>query len=500
MKKPLKNNLPAKFMAMIVLLIFSQAASPQKGLTLNDALSVAESNSPSLKRSQLGLIRSQENLNAQRAALKSAFSLNITPFSYTQGRTLNEQFATYSTSRNMTSSASFNVVQPIIATDATLSLVNRFKFSDVYTKRDDPYYEKSTNAFDNNLTLSLDQPIFTYNRTKLQLKELEFNLENTQISHVLSRLQLERQVTQSFYTVYQQQQSLDISMSAYKNMQESYEITRAKAQAGLAADVELYQAELNLANSRSDYENRLVSLENAKDDFKLLVGMSLFDDFVAVPDITVDTISIDIGFAIEQGLRNRLELRQRQISIETSQFDMIRTMALNEFKGSVGLSVGLAGDNENLLQVYNQPNSNQSVQLNLTIPLWDWGEKKSRIKASEASIETQEIAFEDEENSITLSIRKVYRNLLNLRNQIEIARQSTVNAELTYQINLERYRNGDLTGMDLNRFQEQLSQSQISFTNALISYKLELLNLKVQTLYDFEKNEPLSPLSVFKQN
>jgi len=243
-----------------------------------------------------------------------------------------------------------------------------------------------------------------------------------------------------------------------------------------------------------------VSLENAKDDFKLLVGMSLFDDFVAVPDITVDTISIDIGFAIEQGLRNRLELRQRQISIETSQFDMIRTMALNEFKGSVGLSVGLAGDNENLLQVYNQPNSNQSVQLNLTIPLWDWGEKKSRIKASEASIETQEIAFEDEENSITLSIRKVYRNLLNLRNQIEIARQSTVNAELTYQINLERYRNGDLTGMDLNRFQEQLSQSQISFTNALISYKLELLNLKVQTLYDFEKNEPLSPLSVFKQN
>lgn len=500
MKQRTLTTPAVRLASLTALLLLSQVAFSQKGITLQDALSVAESNSPSLKRSQLSLIRSQENLNAQRAALKSAFSLNITPFSYNQGRTLNEQFATYSTSRNMTSSASFNIVQPIIATDATVSLVNRFKFSDVYTKRDDPFYEKSTSAFDNNLSLSLDQPIFTYNRTKLQLKELEFNLENTQISHVLSRLQLERQVTQSFYNVYQQQQSLEISLNAYKNMQESYEITRAKAQAGLAADVELYQAELNLANSRSDYENRLVGLENAKDDFKLLVGMSLFDDFVAIPDITVDTISIDIAFAIDQGLKNRLELRQRQISIETSQFDLIRTMALNEFRGSVGLSVGLAGDNESLFQVYEQPNSNQSVQLNLTIPLWDWGEKKSRIKASEASLETQQIALEDEQNSITLSIRKVYRNLLNLRNQIEIAKQSTVNAELTYQINLERYRNGDLTGMDLNRFQEQLSQSQISYTNALISYKLELLNLKVQTLYDFEKREPLSPLSVFKEN
>jgi outer membrane protein len=499
MRKVFKLNFRVIGIAAMMLLLLNQGVYSQNGLTLDNALSIAESNSPSIRRSQLSLVRSQENLNAQRAALKSAFSLNVSPFAYSQGRTLSEQFAAYTTTTSYSSSASFNVIQPIVATDATLSLINRFRYNDLSTKRDDPFYERQTKAFDNSLTLSLDQPIFTYNRTKLQLKELEFNLENTQISHVLSRLNLERQVTQSFYSVYQQQQSLEIAEKAYKNMQESYEITRAKAEAGVAADVELYQAELNLANSRSDYENRLVSLENVKDDFKLLVGMSLFDDFVAVPDISVDTISIDVGFAIDQGMKNRLELRQRQIAIETSQFDMIRTMALNEFKGSVGLSVGLSGDAGNLFNVYDDPNSNQNVSVNLTIPLWDWGEKKSRIKAAEASLETQQIALVDEENNIVLGIRKIYRNLLNLRNQIEIARQSTTNAELTYQINLERYRNGDLTGMDLNRFQEQLSQSESSYTNSLISYKLELLNLKIQTLYDFEKGAPISPLTVFEK-
>lgn len=482
----------------ILLVLFSQGVYSQSGMTLNSALDIAENNSPSIRRSRLSLIRSQENLNAQRAALKSAFSLTVNPITYQQGRTLSEQFAAYTTTQNFSSSTAFSIVQPIVATDATLRLTNTFAYNDYYLKREVPsLYESTSKGFDNRLNLRLDQPIFTYNRTKLTLKELEFNLENTQISHALSRMQLERQVTQAFYAVYQQQQSLEISLNAYKNMQESYEITRAKAEAGLAAEVELYQAELNLANSRSDYENRLVSLENIKDDFKILVGMSLFDDFIVIPDITVDTLSIDIGFAIDQGMQNRLELRQRQISVETSQFDMIRTMALNEFKGSVGLTVGLTGDNENLFNVYENPNSNQSVSLSLTVPLWDWGEKKSRIRAAEASIETQQIAYEDEENNIVLSIRKVYRNLLNLRNQIEIARQSTINANLTYQINLERYRNGDLTGMDLNRFQEQLSQSQISYTNALISYKLELLNLKIQTLYDFEKGEQIAPMSLF---
>lgn len=499
MKNLTKSAQICRLILPLLLLSVVQSLFSQTGMTLENALGIAESNSPSIRRSQLSLIRSEENLNAQRAALKSAFSLTVNPFTYAQGRTLDDRFAAYMTSKNMSSSAVFSIVQPIIATDATIWLTNTLAYNDYYTRREQPtFYESATKGFDNRLNLRLDQPIFTYNRTKLILKELEFNLENTQISHVLSRLQLERQVTQSFYSVYQQQQSLEISLKAYQNMQESYSITKAKAEAGLAAEVELFQAELNLANSRSDYENRLVSLENIKDDFKVLVGMSLFDDFVAIPDISVDTMTIDVGFAIDQGLANRLELRQRQIAIETSQFDLIRTMALNEFKGNVGVTVGLTGDNQNLLDIYENPNSNQSVSLSLTVPLWDWGEKKSRIKASEASMETQQIAYEDEENGIVLGIRKVYRNLLNLRNQIEIAEQSIVNAELTYQINLERYRNGDLTGMDLNRFQEQLSQSQISYTNALISYKLELLNLKIQTLYDFEKEEPISPLTVFK--
>jgi outer membrane protein TolC len=132
--------------------------------------------------------------------------------------------------------------------------------------------------------------------------------------------------------------------------------------------------------------------------------------------------------------------------------------------------------------------------LSLEIPLWDWGRRKSMIKASEAGIATSLIALEEEQNNIILDIRKVYRNLLNLRNQIEIARQNVINAQLTYDLNLERYKNGDLTGMDLNIYQNQLSDKQLTYTNSLISYKLELLNLKIQTLYDFEKKEGVTPV------
>ena len=75
--------------------------------------------------------------------------------------------------------------------------------------------------------------------------------------------------------------------------------------------------------------------------------------------------------------------------------------------------------------------------------------------------------------------------------QIDIARQNVTVAQQTYDINLERYANGDLTSMDLNQFQIQLSQQKTDLINALINYKLALLDMKVQSLWDFEKDRPV---------
>jgi hypothetical protein len=44
--------------------------------------------------------------------------------------------------------------------------------------------------------------------------------------------------------------------------------------------------------------------------------------------------------------------------------------------------------------------------------------------------------------------------------------------------------------MDLNLIQNQLSQRKIDLVNSMISYKFSLLDLKIESLWDFEKNQP----------
>lgn len=290
------------------------------------------------------------------------------------------------------------------------------------------------------------------------------------------------------------QNNLAISKEELENTKQSFEIIQNKVEADLSAREELYQAELNLANAQSAVEERIVSLENAKDQLKQTLGMALDDDLEVTLEIEVSPVAIDLVQAVQSSLNARMELRQREIDIELAELQMIQTKSLNEFRGDISLSVGIIGDHERFGNLYDNPTQNPRVAVSFAVPIFDWGEKKARIKAQKVA---QTLARLEQENlriDIELDVRQTWRRLENLRTQIDIAEKSVRNAQLTYDINLTRYREGDLTGMEINQFQTQLSNRKIAYAQSLINYKIELLNLKILTLYDFENERPIVPI------
>ncbi len=476
--------------ACMALLCQAGSGGAQVVLTLDKALETAKENSPTIKHQQMNLDRSRESLNAQKAALKTNLTLRLNPFTQNRDRKFDTRFSDWYTSWTKTSSSTLTISQPISATDGTFSITNQSNWQKSYSE---VAAIKENRAFTNALSLNLTQPIFTYNRTKLNLRELELNLENTSIQYALQSLSMERSVTQAFYNVYQSKTSLDISKDDLKNQELSYEIIKNKVDAGLQAKEELYQAELGVASAKATVQNRQVSLDNAMDSFKQLIGMDLDEQIIIQADINYQPVEVSLQRALDHALVSRMELRQRKIDIETAMNSIMTTSAMNEFKGSVTLSYGITGTNEQLGDIYDKPVNKQAIGLSLDIPLWDWGEKKSRVRAARIGLQSSQLSLEEEKLSIILAIRQAYRNLNNLVNQIEIAKQNVRNAELTYEINLERYKNGDLTSMDLSLYQNQLSQKKTSLVDAQINYKMGLLNLKILTLWDFEQNKSVVP-------
>lgn len=479
-------------LAAVALCGISFSSYGQLALTIEKAMDIAEKNSPGLRRSHMNLERYQQNLIAQRASLKSKFSLNLNPVDYNKNRRFDNRLSQWYTNETFSTSGTFQVDQPILWTDGVISLINRFGWQD--NNSDVEGITNSNKAFSNDLYLQLSQPIFTYNKRKMELKQIEYDYENANISYALQRLNTEKQITDQFYSVYMNQRNLAISREELANAQQSYDIIKNKVEADLAAKDELFQAEVNLATAKSSVEERQVALENSKDQLKQTLGMNLDEDLTVFAEIEVKPVDVNVEQAIRHGLESRLELRQREIESEELGFEMIRTKALNEFKGDISISFGLIGDNRHLENIYQNPTQNPRVAISFTVPLFDWGEKKARIKAQKVAQKINELDFHEDKVDIELNIRQVWRSLENLRTQIKIAEQNVKNAQLTYDLNLTRYREGDITGMEISQFQTQLSNKKITYSQTLINYKIELLNLKILSLYDFEKNVPIVPM------
>lgn len=472
----------------------TSSAVAQEVMTLEKALEVAFEHSPSLIQSKLSLEQQQLNLKAQNASLKSQFSLDVNPFNYTRNNQYDSYNAKWYSSENMSSSASLGITQPIKWTDGTVSLYNDFSWQDASNQTSN---QKST-SFNHNLSLRIEQPIFTYNRTKMELKELEYALENSKLSYAMQELSIERQVTQQFYSVYQQQKNLSTARDEYNNQKQNYDIIKNKVDAGLVAREELFQAEVNLATSESAVYTAEINYENAKDNFKILLGIDLNEDVMVLPNTEITTVNVDATQAVDYALKQRMELRQHQITLEQDLFSIIRAKSENEFKGSISARIGLDALGDKPGNMYSNPTDNEQIGISLNIPIFDWGSRKARVRSSELAMESDQINLDEEKKNITLEVRQICRNLPTLIRQIEIKRQNIENAEHTYEINLEKYRNGNLTGMELQQYQNQLTSAKQEYTNAIIDYKIELLNLKIQTLWDFETNQSYLPVDLLK--
>jgi outer membrane protein len=240
--------------------------SAQELLNMDKAMEIAMTGSPNIKQTELALVRSQERLNAQRARLKSQFAITLNPFEYQKTNRFDQQTSEWFLNESASSAGTFTVSQRFLPTDGTITLRNQFSY-DYSSTKSTLAVDPVSRTFNNRLNLFVTQPIFTYNRTKMELQTMELEYESALLRYLLIRLSLERDVAQEFYSVYSGQMRLSIAEEELKNNMESNEIIRNKVDGGLLAREELYQAEVNLATSRSSVYNAGLNLENRKDRF-----------------------------------------------------------------------------------------------------------------------------------------------------------------------------------------------------------------------------------------
>jgi outer membrane protein TolC len=215
-------------------------------------------------------------------------------------------------------------------------------------------------------------------------------------------------------------------------------------------------------------------------------------------EMDFETATIDLNLAVEQALANRLEVKEDEYDIKLQQIEIDRAKREREVKGNInayydftGLST-MSGSVPRLFRSsfdnFAMRPPNRGVTFTLTVPILDWGRGRNKVKSQTIRLREKQLKLENTNDMIVKEIREIVRTVYEAEKRFRINQKNRDNATNSYRISRLRFENGDVSGQELATEQERLSQVQLAFIDAYITYQLALADLKRRTMWDFENN------------
>ncbi len=468
-----------------LLILFSISVNAQRVLTLEDALSIALKESYSIKAANFNLISSEKNLEAVKLGLMTSVDVELDAPNYS--RSLSSKFNTetgleqYYQLDNTTFESRLSISQPIVFTNGQFSVIGSLM------RRDQTYSGEKTRDYYSNLSLRLQQPLFTFNNLAANLERAEINLEKTQKSYSKTQADIIYNVTSTFYDLYQKKKNLEITNERVKQVMDSYDMAMNKFKAGLIAEVEALQLEVDLATAKNDLLNSERRFEEARNNFKLLIGLPLEEQIDVVAQISYLPVQIDEQAAIEAALKNRPELFNSNADIKLNELNVDEVDASRSIKAALNLNYGINKNAEDYNDIFRDFLDNRSAVVTLYLPVWDWGKNSREVESAEANLRLSYSTYENQKLSITNEITETVNRVNSAKSRVEVLSKVVEVAEKSYNISLERFKTGNITSFDLQQSQSRLTDAKTNSLGALIDYKLALADLSRKTLIDYNK-------------
>jgi outer membrane protein TolC len=147
--------------------------------------------------------------------------------------------------------------------------------------------------------------------------------------------------------------------------------------------------------------------------------------------------------------------------------------------------------NASVGDIYQEPENQLIVNMGFSIPILDWGRRKSRIMTAEANQKLVEYSVNQDMLNFDEQVLTQVRQFEMLKDAVEITRMADEIAQRRYLVSKNRYLIGKIAITDLNIALQEKDDATRRYTQALEDFWMAYYSVRLYTMYDFEKKQPL---------
>lgn len=469
----------------IIMMFLSLNIYGQNVLSLSSAIAMAQERSYDAMVAKLNYMSQYWSYRSFRAELLPSVNLygNLLQFdrSMVETRNFDDGRISYVENNSMSNSLSLSVDQNIVALGGKLSVQSYLYKLDQYS------YDKTTYN-SRPIRLSYTQPLRSFNTLKWQKKTEPLKYEQAKRAYLEAMEDVGIQVVSLFFNVLSAQSLYKQSLANKKDREYLYEIAKKRHVLGTVTKSEILQLELSILNADVEVANNLLTLDNCKFSLFSYLRVANYTDIELLPPYTISDKKIIVNDVVEKALSNSSHNMQQQISILEVQKSLAQAKANKGLQMQLSSEIGFNRTADTFKGAYSGLKDNEIIGVSVSLPIFDWGVSRGRVKMAEADLEAAKTRVEQSHETYLQALKMCVMQYNAQASQCKNALRALDIADERYDITKRRFEAGAISVTDLNTAQQEADAARSQYIELLKSYWNNFYLIQKETLYDWERN------------
>jgi outer membrane protein TolC len=302
-------------------------------------------------------------------------------------------------------------------------------------------------------------------------------------------------VVQDYYAIVAAQRKFGNAQTSLKETERFFDLTQKQEKGGEVAHADVIKAQIDLQQRQRDVKEADLAIEKARIALGILIFPNFSSDFAVVDDLAdiaeIPSVDGNAAAASSPDIKAAVAGVQEagwEVSVARYQFlpsfglDFFYGIDANQFAANTSGPTDATGRSTlPNYQVNGRQNLGYSAQITLSVPVWNWGATRSKVKQAELKRDQAQLELSLAQRTLQSNLAAAYAESRAARGQLDSLHSSVDLATESLRLTVLRYQAGEATALEVVDAQNTVTLSRNAYDDGLARYRIALANLKVLT-------------------
>lgn len=295
-------------------------------------------------------------------------------------------------------------------------------------------------------------------------------------------------VTKSYYGLLVAQRKYASAQQALEQAKNFITITSEREKGGEAAHSDVIKSELQFTQQAQAFQEAELAMDNARLALAVLVSPSLNENVTVVDDLNAAQTLPPFNDVRAMAEHENPDVRAAVEALKYASADVSAARGAFLPTITVDADYGIEANAYALRSVVSAdpragilPNLGHFVTGTLTLPVWDWGILRSKLRQAEDKRQLARVELSQTQRQVISNLYSFYNEAAAARSELETVHHAAELAAESLRLITLRYKAGESTILELVDAQNTLTQARNADDDGQARYRVALANLQTLT-------------------